>query len=295
MQLINNDIIDYINYKNIEINNLPQGISISTMCATCQLNKKINIINIEKYLALNEDDILTIDPADKTKKRTLLNLKIKPKRQKKIEKKKKYFYNQITVIIRINSGTCTDINLEKKINLKLFKNGSITMSGCKSVEDINTILNKLVLKLTDIKAILINNIIIEKTFIELPIEDTTIINFKINMINSNYRMNINIDRAKLFELLIKKKIKTIYEPCIRACVIIKYVPESDNLENKEISIFIFQRGNIIITGAKSRNHIIEAYNFTNNILTLHYNDIINYEGESILAIYKNIKALKIKN
>ena len=49
------------------------------------------------------------------------------------------------------------------------------------------------------------------------------------MINSNSQVNMNIDRDKLYSLLNKKKIKCSYEPCIRACVIIKYTPLEDNI------------------------------------------------------------------
>jgi TATA-box binding protein (TBP) (component of TFIID and TFIIIB) len=299
----NYNYVNYINHEDIEINNLPLGIGISTMCASCKLNTKLFIPNIEKYLELNYDDILTIDPSDKTKKKTLLNLKIKPKRQKKIEIKNKenaknYFYNQITVVIRINNevtdGEVVDINKEPKINLKLFKNGSVQMSGCKTVKDINIVLNKIIYRLKETKAKIEDSIIIDKDFIESP-KDITILLFKIDMINSNYRVNMNIDRSKLYNLFFKKKMKVIYEPCIRACVIIKYVPTVNNNENKEISIFIFQKGNIIITGAKSRLHIIEAYNFITNILITHKNDIIKLEDndDNILSIYNDIMNEKI--
>ena len=78
------------------------------------------------------------------------------------------------------------------------------------------------------------------------------------MINSHYQVKMQIDRTKLYNLLLKKKIKCTYEPCIRACVIIKYTPTVYNTEGKEISIFIFQKGNIIITGARSKHHIISS-------------------------------------
>jgi hypothetical protein len=66
---------------------------------------------------------------------------------------------------------------------------------------------------------------------------------------------MQIDRAKLFNLLLKKKKKSSFEPCIRACVIVKHVPLENNVEEKEISIFVFQKGNIIITGARTRRKV----------------------------------------
>ena len=69
----------------------------------------------------------------------------------------------------------------------------------------------------------------------------------------------------------------------------KYTPSLNNAEEKEVSIFIFQEGNIIITGARSISHILSAYNYTNNILLTHKDDIIKKEeGELIFSIYNDI-------
>jgi TATA-box binding protein (TBP) (component of TFIID and TFIIIB) len=284
---------DFINVKENEIDNLPNGVSISTMCASCKLGTEINILNIEKYLPLDQDDILCVKMNDE-KNRTLIPEKKKNKREKKNAKPKKkvnHFYNQITVIIRIDSGTIQSWDDVHKINLKLFKNGSIQMSGCKTLKSINIVLNKLLIKLKEVKARIEDNKIVEKKFIDKT-ELLGINNFKIDMINSNYKVNMQIDRSKLFSLLLKKKIKASFEPCIRACVIIKQTPEIDNDEQKEISIFVFQKGNIIITGARRKSHILSAYKYINNILVTHSDDISKKddkdEEELILDLYDDI-------
>ena len=291
------EFTDYLNVDKKEIKNLPNGISISTMCASCKLNTRLNIPNIEKYLLLNSDDILTVK-MNKERMRTLIAIKNKPKRMKKIETKtkqkdtsKNHFYNQITVVVRVSQGPVKDLNEVPKINMKLFRNGSVQMSGCKSIKNINIALNKLISKLKEIKAKIEDNAIVEKTFIEEP-DNITVKDFKIDMINSNYKVSMQLDRDKLYNLLLKKKVKSSYEPCIRACVIIKYVPLVENIEQKEVSIFVFQKGNIIITGARSQSHIISSYNYMNEILLTHKDEIIKKdekeEEELILDIYKDI-------
>ena len=286
--------VDYLNVDTNEIRQLPEGISVSTMCASCKLNTRLNIPNIEKYLQLNQDDILTVKMND-NRLRSLLLSKKKSKRireqEKKLDETKSHFYNQITVVVRITQGQVKDINDAPRINLKLFKNGSVQMSGCKSIKGINIALNKLISKLKEIKGVMENNMIIEKRFIE-DIDKITVTDFKIDMINSNYQVSIQIDRDKLYNLLQKKKIKSSYEPCIRACVIIKFIPDCDNEEQKEVSIFVFQKGNIIITGARSRSHIISAYNYMNNIILTYKDDIIKKdekeEEDIIFNIYNDI-------
>jgi TATA-box binding protein (TBP) (component of TFIID and TFIIIB) len=291
------EVKDFINVKDNEIDTLPNGVSISTMCASCKLGTILNILNIEKYLELNIDDVLCVK-MNKERIRTLIPDKSKNKREKKIkllkqekEEKSNHFYNQITVIIRIGFGSIDDWEKEPKINLKLFKNGSIQMSGCKLIKNINIVLNKLLHKLQLVKAKIENGKIIEINYVEC-IEKLKINNFKIDMINSNYKVNMQIDRAKLFSLLLKKKIKSSFEPCIRACVIIKYTPTIDNDELKEITIFVFQKGNIIITGARRKSHIITAYNYINNILLTHSEEINKKyekdEEELILDLYNDI-------
>lgn len=285
------EITDYINVKDNEIDNLPNGVTISTMCSSCNLNTVINIVNIEKYLELDMNDVLCVK-RNIEKIRTLIPDKKKNKRDKlKLLKNTNHFYNQITIIMRIGNGPIIDWETEPKINLKLFKNGSVQMSGCKSVYGINKVLNKLLYKLQMVKAKIEEGKIVEISYVE-DITKLNIIKFKIDMINSNYKVNMQIDRPKLFSLLLKKKIKSSYEPCIRACVIIKYTPDINNDEQKEISIFIFQKGNIIITGARRKSHILSAYKYMNDILLTHSDEICKkdeqYEEDIIMNLYNDV-------
>ena len=281
--------LNIIDYENNEIKNLPNGLSISTMCSSAKLNSLINTLNIEKYLQLDQDDIVCVK-LNNDKQRTLIQTKTKNKRSKKKGKTDFSFFNQITVVIRVFQGPVKDWDEEPKINLKLFKNGSIQMSGCKSLEYVNIVLNKLLVRIKQIKAKIEDNKIQEIKFVENN-TDLAITSYKIDMINSNYKVNMQIDRTKLYNLLLKKKIKASFEPCIRACVIIKYTPLENNDEEKEISIFVFQKGNIIITGARTKNHILSASKYINNILLTHHNEISkkdDKEEEELILKLHNI-------
>jgi TATA-box binding protein (TBP) (component of TFIID and TFIIIB) len=103
---------------------------------------------------------------------------------------------------------------------------------------------------------------------------------------------MKIDRDKLYNLLKKKNIKCSYEPCIRACVVVKYTPLTFNPDDKQVSVYIFLKGNIIITGARHRDHIIGAYNYINDILITHSDDINIQEDDEdslILRIYNDLQ------
>ena len=285
------NFIDYLDVKNKEIKDLPKGVSISTMCAKSKLGTSLVLENIEKFLPLCSDDILTVK-LNKESFRSIIPVKEKKRRTKKKETKKSCpFYNQITVVVRVYEGDYDDIEKEKKINVKLFLNGSIQISGLKKLEYTNRALNKLVYRLGQIKGKIIDDKIKEIKFVE-DVNNLSINAFSIYMINSNYKVNMKIDRSKLFTLLLKKKMKASYEKCIRACVIVKFMPLRGNDEEKEVSIFIFEKGNIIITGARNLFHIIDSYNYINNIILSHVDEIIkkddDEEGDLIMKLYDDI-------
>ena len=59
-------IKNLIDYKTKEVDNLPDGVSISTMCCSAKLGTIIDINNIQEYLQLNENDILTVKLNERT-------------------------------------------------------------------------------------------------------------------------------------------------------------------------------------------------------------------------------------
>lgn len=340
--------IDYVNIKKNGINNLPNGVNVSTMTASI-INTELlfNFNNIFNYLPLSSDDVLAV-VRNQEEYRSIVTMK---KKKKKIEKKKKrQFFNQVSVVIRINEGDCESLDKEKKINFKLFVNGSIQMSGIKDLISVNKALNKLISVLGEQIGIKHDNKKkIERIKFVENIKDFDSMGFKLNMINSNYKIRVKINRPNLYQLLLKKKINVTYEKAIRACVCVKYVvpvnkklkkqliknfkeifSKNYNLEdleqvmerwdifeekkknailkiinkNKEIeskdkkvivhkldelfrvsreknlSIFVFQKGNIIITGAASSKYdIMQAFNFINNIILNHIDDLLIEEED----------------
>jgi TATA-box binding protein (TBP) (component of TFIID and TFIIIB) len=259
---------DYLNVNNFEIKNLPDGLNISTMTASLRDTKlNFDFEKIYNNLPLSNKDIICI----KRNKEDIKNINndIKKERKKKLTTSKKLFFNQMTVVVRVfendnfEKKKSLPNNKERKINFKLFINGSIQMSGVKKIEYANRALNKLFYHLNKINSI--------GNFQNLNTNS-----FFIDMILVNYRVRVQINRANLYNLLIKKKIKSSYEKAIRACVNIKYKPPNNE---KEISIFVFQKGNILIAGAKNKENLINAYNFINDIIINHIDEIINIDDD----------------
>ena len=197
---------DFKTYITLDENiyKLPTGVSISTMCGKCKLGTDLDLDIIKKYMPLHLDDILTVKMS-KIDMRTLIPIKKKKRRTKKtIVATSNPFYNQITIVIRVYEGAYIDLNDEYKINVKLFRNGSVQISGLTNVKFTNRALNKLIYRLKEIKAIVVDNKIVDIPFIS-DASKLGITDFNIYMINSNYRVNMIIDRNKLFNLLLQKK------------------------------------------------------------------------------------------
>ena len=244
----------YIDPKYLEISNLPKKVKISTISATCSLNVGVKLNNIYKYMKLDHKGIYTIKFKNKVKS-------LEP--QKKKKKKKNCFQNQMTVEI---SPDLKDYP-NSKISLKIFKNGSIQMSGIKSIEACNTVLNKLIKELGKEYGVIENNEVVDIDFIdsktdeagnEIKVEEISIEKFKIDMINSGFELQYNVNRENLYNKLLESRIDCKYEPSIHAGVNIKFLPKGNE---KKVSIFIFESGNIIITGAKNINNILESYEY----------------------------------
>lgn len=273
---------DYLNVKKNEIKNLPKGVSISTMCGSCKLGTSINIDNIYNFLKLDNDDILSVKLSNE-KERTLIPKK-KTSRASKKKTKSNSFYNSITIVVRVNEGDSDDLTSERKVNMGVFNNGSIQMSGLKKYKYTNRALNKLIYRLKEIE----NNV----HFIE-DYDNISVYDFNIYMINSEYKLSTQINRTKLFDILYQQKYKCSYEKCMRACVIIKYKPDEHNEEEKEVTICIFEKGSVKISGARNLHNMRDSYNYINKIILQNIDDIVkNDEDEEIKLIQELYEEVK---
>lgn len=112
-------------------------ITLSTKLPDCQ----INLTNIGKYLDIDDEIVgIKFNYADlsimKGKYSTTIYKKAKVKDAEKINKA--LFYNQISIILN-NSGN--------NVNVKLFGNGSLHLTGCKSIDEGTIVTRKIYDKL----------------------------------------------------------------------------------------------------------------------------------------------------
>jgi TATA-box binding protein (TBP) (component of TFIID and TFIIIB) len=246
--------------------NIPEDLNISTITMACKIPVKFNVELISKYIQLDMKFIQTIIFGnDREVCRTLVPLK----KNKKKTKKKRNMRNQVSLFVAKEN--------DKRINVKIYTNGSIQIAGCKHIPMIFMILQKIFdmfkMKLSpDTEGIQTHEI--NKRFAEpyifLNIFD--LYDFKICMINSNFEIDMVFDREKIFYKLLKDGYESELDTSRHAGVKIKYLNSRENeTEEKHYStIFIFEKGKIIITGPVSYRQLMECYKFINIYIIENY-------------------------
>jgi TATA-box binding protein (TBP) (component of TFIID and TFIIIB) len=188
----------------------------------------------------------------------------------------KTFFNQSTIVIRMKRGDSEEL---KEVNVKLFANGGFQMTGVTSEEFSKTVIQYMLNELARFT----------ETVSEQPL---SLHKFAIQLLNSDYKTNTLLKRAELHRILCQEyHLSSTLETTIYQGVNTKYYyneaspirhgicicPKFCNGQGdgkaigqcKKITIAAFQTGSIIITGARNRAQLDEAYTFINNVLQRH--------------------------
>ena len=195
----------------------------------------------------------------------------------------KSFFNQSTIVLRRKVAEGTPEEGWKEVNVKLFANGGIQMTGVTSEvfarEAVEWLLNLI------------------KTLPESPFAGAAAIErFSVQLINTDYALNKFINQDALHKLLINEyNLFSMLEKTIYQGVNTKFFYNTKNpevgickCENfckgqgtgdgegecKRITMSIFRTGRIIITGAREIKQIEAAYNFLNKVFDKHQKTVL---------------------
>lgn len=253
------------------------------MTFVCDIDIIFNCENIAKYMPLNILGVVNISygrHGDNMTNRSIIT----KKKTKKEKKKKKIFYNQVSLAVMVPSKD------KKPVNMKLFTNGSIQMTGCKTIDNAIDTLITMFEELKKVKAVINydKKEIEEKPFVSdvTKLKLSNIKNLSIAMINSNFVVPFKINRDNLYRQLFVDKYNCTYDPEVHACVNIKH-----EQPDKKVSIFVFERGSVIVTGAKTCTHVANAYNFINEYL-LRNIELIKKRDTTDQTIVKYLEKIK---
>lgn len=286
-------LIKTLPYKKIqgEIESLSEDISISTMTICFSFNTNLYIENISKWLKIDPDIVIAVgdrtladlkkkqipkkitDMKDLLKAQTKQEVqqkgkkrgrkpKIKNEKKKKVTKKKKFF-NQISIKVIV-----PDKEKDRPVNIKLFDNGSVQMTGCVTIKDSFDAIYNCIKILNNCRAIVEKGKIKEVPFVASKLKIENIDSYKIGLINSKFTVPFHINRTKLHELMLLDEIDATYDRNVHASVIVKY-----EMDSEEVTTMVFEKGPVIITGAKCCQHVQTAYNSINKYLLNNYSMI----------------------
>jgi len=238
-----------------------KNLRISTMTQIAEISSKINLNNLYKYLEPT-DTIRYLSFGSELSKGEITKKIKKPRK----DKEKKFFYNQITI----------HIFFEKIVNVKIFNNGRIQMTGLKSSEQGKEVIKIFLEEVNKLSEEY------KKEIFEVSNPKFTWI--KTVLINSDFDLHYKVDREALHRSIIDEGYYSSFEPCIYPGVNIKYyynkfkenngICDCEKMCNgkgkdntcKKITIAVFNSGKIIITGGNSIEHIEIAYNFIYNFI-----------------------------
>jgi len=192
----------------------------------------------------------------------------------------KTFFNQSTIVIRKKREDSDEL---KEVNVKLFANGGFQMTGVTSEEFSRKVLDYMLAAIAGLAE-------------PISTEPLTVKKFAIQLLNSDYKMSALLKRAELHRILCQEyHLSSTLETTIYQGVNTKYYyNEASTTKNgicmcprfcngqgdgtaigqcKKITIAAFQTGSIIITGARNREQLDEAYVFMNTVLQQHGDSI----------------------
>tara|TARA_B100000900_G_scaffold386548_1_gene377101 strand:+ start:1521 stop:2279 length:759 start_codon:yes stop_codon:yes gene_type:complete len=241
-----------------------ENLRVSTITSVAELNTSIDLDLLFKNIELNEN-VKYIEKGDQKK-----GDPINKKRNQKSKKKSNVFFNQATL----------HFLHDKIINVKLFNNGKIQMTGLKKESQGEAVIKELINMIQKIDKK--ND---HRIFLNLQ-DKYEYNNYKIALINSDFDYKRSIDREKLQNLMVSMNIFSTFEPCIYPGVNIKYFYNVNNegckgicncermcsgkgngVEScRRVTIAVFNSGKIIITGAMNRHQLVECYNFINEVI-----------------------------
>jgi hypothetical protein len=262
---------------------LHPDLRIYTMTQIARISSDIVLKELYTHLEIN-DVIKYIEYADLPGK----GVRLKPKKivvpskglGQKPTKRKRYFYNQVTI----------HLFNQKIVNVKVFNNGGIQMTGLKDVHMGDYTVEMLLKEIRGIPSDRLLSILPGNQSPSIMPDMT-----RIATMNSYFDIGFRINREVLHRSIIKDNYYSSFETAIYPGVNIKYyyniakqqtgicncsLPcdgKGHNGACKKITVAVFNSGKIIIMGAQSLEHIRTAHQFITSFIN-QYKEFIQIQG-----------------
>lgn len=280
----------------------PTPYRISTITATGCVGTTINLDVLYNALKIQdvegEEGIAYVEYGKKKSDTVYKGYSKKYAINRRKERPSKRFDNQVTIVYKEKDN--------QNLNIKTFKNGNVQITGIKSIDHGHEIVDKIISIIKDIY----------KSDASI-VEDISILrnsDYKIRLINSDFRVGFNIKRENFYNVMVQEYANPCsYEPCIYPGVKIQYFYNTANKLRdgvchcqekcgnrkggeghgehncKKITIAVFQSGCIIITGSQTQEQVDECYKF---ITTITYKHADRIEKKMLVPLVEEPKTQK---
>lgn len=249
----------YPNLLNLDNQNI---LNITTITSIYHFDVMFNIPFIADNIPLDSNFIINVKFGDNKSLtdqglryyRVIEGINNKPKKRNKTINEKKYIKHD-----NVNKQLRIEFKIkEENINFKfkLFENGTIQSTGSKNIISVLFVIYNLFEILKE------NKNYLQEGYENLNLEKLK--SFNCSLINCKTQLDFKINRLNLFKILLKMNLGMLikFDPLRHASVNIKYNDfEKENKKQKDITIFIFERGSILINGANNYKDLIKAYRF----------------------------------
>lgn len=256
--------------------NTPTEYRVSTITCNASVSTKVCLERFFDHVSITPDGFVWSEHGAKTKG-------CRPKKKKGVtEKEKKYFDNQVTVIYKIAENYFP--------NIKLFRNGNIQMTGIRSSQDGERMVQRVAQEVVRIATENDANIV-------ESIEHVQAKDFTIRMINCDFGFPYKIRRKNVHQIIISAYQNVCsFQPLTYPGVKLQYfwnkssecarngicrckkecfgkgVGDGDG-ECKKVTVAIFDSGKILITGANSFDQVNDAYRYICGLIQKHQDEI----------------------
>lgn len=254
---------------------MPEQIQITTHTIIFYINCIFNTKYIAENIPININFISNITYGNTTSNfRGITNIrkhKSNTMNSKYKSKKRKNFYFQTTLVVTNNGNS---------LNMKLFRNGTIQVTGSKKISFVFWVLYEILKFFKDSNC---NNY--AQPFYICSLD--SIYKYKVVMINSIFNVGLLIDKNETFYVISslvkqteKKRLENKFVECIydsirHAGIQIKY-KTGKNI----ISMTLFEKGNVILSGSRNYKNMLLSYIALNKLLLENYDRIRKkYIGE----------------
>ena len=285
--MINAEKSDYLSISNNNYLNSktkikpPDKLNINVMTIQSKINTELDIPTLVNKIIIDDINIVGVLYNPKN------NNSIYMRGYSPSYELNKSFPHQLTAFVCPNQN-----NLTHLVNTKIFRNGSIQMTGCKNEEEghivteimINSLIkiqnedcikNKNKLERTDLYISMINGIC--KVYFNIKLEAL------VPILSERYKLKVILDKgvhppAKIWFMWNSlKKVQDGICTCEQTC---EYTKKKKDFTKKDmckkITVSIQHTGVIQFMGGNEIKQLSDSYDFIINFLMKHYSDIIRY-------------------